>query len=473
MKTYQDLEALGNNEQARMDFIRALVAEHKGSEAYRQAADAEEYYAKQNITILKFQKVIMSAMGEAIPDVWSSNYKLTHGFFRQFVLQQTQYVLANGVSFVDKDKRTKERLGRNFDGAVSKLAKRAMVDGVAFGFWNNDHLDVFSFADTPLEPGFAPLHDGTSGLLRAGVRYWQPAENMYRWTLYEADGYTEYIQTEDEEMHVLSDKRAYKLRERRSAASAVEEIRGENYPGFPIIPMYANDLKQSELVGIRPSIDCYDFIKSGMANAIDETSVFYWTLKGSGGMDDVDLVNFVQRMKQLHAQVLDRGVEAEAHTLSVPYEANKILLDYLKEDLYENFMLMNSNKALAGDKTATAIRLAYQPQDDKCGDFEACIRDFIAQLLALLGIDDEPTFKWNRIANLTEETQMVMTAAQYLDDETVLNHLSWLTPEEVEAIMERKAAEDIDRFNNAEGSADDGNGDGNNKNPPLAEKDEE
>lgn len=448
MKTYQDLEALGQNEDMRMAFIRQTVTEHRGSEAYRIAADAECYYAKQNITILKFQKVLINALGQTVPDVWSSNYKLTHGFFRQFVLQQTQYVLANGISFVDKNKDTKKRLGRNFDGAISKAAKRAMVDGVSFGFWNADHLDIFSFTDTPNEPGFAPLYDEASGLLRAGVRYWNPAKDSWRWTLYEQDGYTEYVQLPGKNMKVLEEKRPYKIHIRESEACGVEEVRGENYPGFPIIPLFANDLKQSELVGIRPSIDCYDFIKSGMANAIDETSVFYWTLKGTGGMDDVDLVNFVQRMKQLHAQVLDRGVEAEAHTLTVPHEAEKILLESLKEDMYENFMLMNSSKALAGDKTATAIRLAYQPQDDKCGDFEQCIRDFIEQLLNLLGIEDEPSFKWNRVANLTEETQMVMTAAQYLDDETILNHLSWLTPEEAQALLERKAADDLGRFNN-------------------------
>lgn len=191
---------------------------------------------------------------------------------------------------------------------------------------------------------------------------------------------------------------------------------------------------------------------------------FYWTLQGTGGMDDEDLVNFVQNMKRLHAQVLDRGVTAEAHTLSVPYEANKTLLEFLKDDMYENFMLMNSNKALAGDKTATAIRLAYQPQDDKCGDFENCIRDFIQQLLALLGIEDEPSFKWNRIANLTEETQMVMTAAQYLDDEAVLNHLSWLTPEEVQALLDRKAADSLRRFDNTQSGID---------NIPPAEDEEE
>ncbi len=351
MKTFQDLEALGQNEAARMDFIKTVITDHKSSAAYKVASDAEAYYAKQNITILKFQKLIFNALGQAVPDIWSSNYKLTHGFFRQFVLQQTQYVLANGVSFVDKDKDTKRKLGRNFDGAISKLAKRAMVDGVSFGFWNKDHLDVFSFVDTELEPGFAPLKDNKSGLLCAGVRYWCPSEGTQRYTLYEQDGYTDYEQTDDEKMQVLREKRAYKLKVRETEACGIEEPQGENYPGFPIIPMYANDLKKSELIGIRPSIDCYDFIKSGMANAIDDTSVFYWTLQGSGGMDDEDLVNFVQRMKQLHAQVLDHGMTAEAHTLSVPYEANRTMLEFLKDDMYENFMLMNSTKALAGDKT--------------------------------------------------------------------------------------------------------------------------
>ena len=72
------------------------------------------------------------------------------------------------------------------------------------------------------------------------------------------------------------------------------------------------------------------------------------------------------------------------------------------------------------------------------------MRGFIGKLLELLNIEDEPSFKWNRIANQTEETQMVLLAASYLDDEAVLNHLPWLTPEEVDAIMERRAAEDLD-----------------------------
>ncbi len=246
-------------------------------------------------------------------------------------------------------------------------------------------------------------------------------------------------------MMILQEKQPYKRQIKRTEADGIVDVVGENYPDFPIIPMYANDLQESELIGIRPSIDCYDFIMSGMANNIDETSAFYWVLKGTGGMEDADLVNFVNRMKQLHAVVLDRGVDAQANTLAVPVDANKMLLDYLKDDMYENSMLMNPAKALSGNMTATAIRLSYQQQDDKCGDFEYCIRDFIANLLKIVGVEDESSFKWNRIANQAEETQMVMQAAEYLDDEAVLDHLPWLTPEEVKELLKRKAAEELDR----------------------------
>ena len=193
-------------------------------------------------------------------------------------------------------------------------------------------------------------------------------------------------------------------------------------------------------------MSCYDFISSDLAGDISDGSGFFWTLENSGGMDDVDLVKFVNKMHKVRAAVLDRNVTAQAHTLEIPVDASMQMLEKLRSDMYEDFMLLDVEKALAGDKTATSIRLAYQPQDDKCGDFEYCIRDFIARLLKLLGIDDEPSFQWNRIANHMEETQMVMMAANELDSETILDKLPWITPEEAEEILKRRAADDLGRF---------------------------
>lgn len=449
MYTYQDLIEAGEVEQKRIDFIRRAVNQHKESSDYVTAKDAEAYYANHNVTIEKYQKFLRDVMGRKVPDYFGANYKLKTGFFRRFVLQQTQYVLSNGVTFEKKE--TKDKLGDDFDYKLQKAAKKSLVDGVAFGFWNFDHLEVFGLADTAKEPGFCPLYDEDTGALMAGIRYWASSSNgTMRYTLYELDGYTEYIHRKEEEMQILKDKQSYMRTTRRTEIGGVEDIEGKNYPGFPIIPMYANDLRQSELVGIRESIDCYDFVKSGLANDIDEAAGFYWVVKNAGGMDDPDLQQFVERMKVVRAAVLMDGVEADAHTMDVPTQAREAMLTILKNDLYEDFQIVNVKELSAGSKTATEIRAAYQPMDDKCGDFEYCIREFIASLFALIGIEDEPSFKWNRIANQTEETQMVLMAATYLDDEAVLNKLPWITPEEADEILKRKDAEETNRFTESE-----------------------
>lgn len=448
MKTFQNLEAIKENEDKLKKFVFGAIVDHKNSAAYKTATIAEKYYAKKNVTIMAFQKMLYNFAGQAVPDMWSANYKLRTHFFRRFVTQQVQYVLSNGVTFQNKD--TKDKLGKKFDTQMQRAAKKAMVDHVSFLFWNLDHVEVFCFADTPTDPGFVPLYDEDTGALRAGVRYWHPTEKVTRATLYEEDGYTEYSKDEGkgkDEISIVAAKRSYIKTVISTKADGVSGERNENYSTFPIVPLYANDLHESELEGHRESIDCYDYIKSGMANDIDDTSGFYWVLKNSGGMDDVDLAKFRERMHTVKVATMDDdNATAEAHTLDVPVEAREKMLDLLKSDLYADFQIVNVEDLSASAKTATEIRAAYQPMDDKCGDFEYFLIDAIQNILSLAGIDDEPSFKWNRIANQTEETNMIMTAAAVLGDELTLKKLPFLTPEEVEDRLKDMGNQTMNRF---------------------------
>jgi SPP1 family phage portal protein len=444
VKTYQNLSAISEDVGKVKKFVFDAIDDHKGSKLYKTASIAEKYYAKKNVTIMAFQKMLYNFSGQAVPDLWSANYKLRTHFFRRFVTQQVQYVLSNGVTFQNKD--TKDKLGKKFDTQMQKAAKKAMVDHVSFLFWNLDHVEVFCFADTPTDPGFVPLYDEDTGALRAGVRYWHIDEHTTRATLYEEDGYTEYVK-EKGGISIVTEKRSYKKTVISTKADGVSGELNENYSAFPIVPLYANDLHESELEGHRESIDCYDYIKSGMANDIDDTSGFYWVLKNSGGMDDVDLAKFRERMHTVKVATMDdENGSAEAHTLDVPVEAREKMLELLKEDLYADFQIVNVEALSASAKTATEIRAAYQPMDDKCGDFEFFLIDAIQNILTLAGIDDEPSFKWNRIANQTEETNMVMTASPVLGDEWTLKKLPFLTPEEVEEIMREKGNAAMNRF---------------------------
>ena len=55
-----------------------------------------------------------------------------------------------------------------------------------------------------------------------------------------------------------------------------------------------------------------------------------------------------------------------------------------------------------------------------------------------------PVFKRNRISNQRETVDMVVSAAAWLDEETVLRKLPFLTVDEVEAVMKRKGKEEAE-----------------------------
>ena len=445
MKTYQDFLKKSGSEQEKQEFILEAISEHKQSGMYNLAADAEEYAHQRNSTIMNYQKLLYTVSGKAVPDNYSANYKLCSNFFDRFVTQENQYLLGNGVT-LEKDEN-KKKLGKKFDQQLQKAGRDALVEGVSFGFWNYDHLESYKLTE------FVPLYDEETGALMGGIRFWQLENNKpLRATLFELDGYTDYIKKKNEEIKVLNEKRNYKQIVTEGGVDGTIIRDGGNYPSFPIIPLWASPQKQSCFVGMKQNIDAYDLIKSGFANDLDDASMIYWTIQNAGGMDDIDLARFVERMKTVRAAVVDgdAGANAEAHTMDVPYQSRVAYLERLENDLYNDFQALNVKSLQGGQKTATEIASAYQPFDNKVDQYEYCVLDFLEELFNLVGIEDNPTFKRSRIVNQLEETQMILTAAQYLDDETILKHLPFLTPEEVDEIQKRKAEEDLERFNNNE-----------------------
>ena len=198
---------------------------------------------------------------------------------------------------------------------------------------------------------------------------------------------------------------------------------------------------------MREKIDGYDLIQSGFANDLDDASQIFWIIENTGGgMDDVDMAKFIERLKTVKAVAIDGEGKAEAHTIEVPHEARMQALGNLRDSLYRDAMALDTDKISAGNVTATAIEASYENLTLKCDEFESCVVDFIYALLALLGIDDSPTFKRSKIVNMAEDTQIVLSSAQYLDDETILRHLPFLNADEVDSILDARIKEDMNRF---------------------------
>ena len=453
MLTYQDLLEVQDTDEARMDFVRKCINQHKSSDLYKTALIANEYNAHRNVTIIRYQKLLYTMSGQTVPDIFSSNFKIPSKFFKRFITQEVQYLLGNGISF--ENDSTKEKLGDKFDKQVQQLAKYALIGGVGFGFWNLDHLDIFKVTE------FVPLYDEVTGSLRAGVRFWQIDEKKpLRATLYEEDGYTEYVWNKRRATkgEVLRDKRAYKISYGVSEADGIEIYDGRNYDGFPIVPLYANDDRQSELVGLREEIDAYDLIKSGFANTVDESSIVYWLIQNAEGMDDVDITNFLQKIRTIHGAVVDEnGATAEPHTIDVPYESREALLERLRSDLYEDAMALDTKNIADGAVTATQIKASYELLNQKCDEFEYQILDFLDSILALAGIEDNPTFTRSNIINVSEMIQTVLQSASYLENdyvtEKVMTYLG--DGDRVEEAIRNITAEEIVSYDNAEETEED------------------
>ena len=423
MITYQDLLAVPEADGDRAQFARKVIQDYKASTQYDVARTADDYDRCLNTTITRYQKTLTTITGKVIPDQWSATHRSASNYFNIFTTQLTQYLLGNGAEWGEDG--TDDALGRDFDTRLQQAGKAALSAGVAYGFWNLDHLEVF----TALE--FAPLFDEENGALSAGVRFWQIDETKpLRATLYELDGYTDFLWSKDYEPKepwekvsgsddaYIRPKRAYVLKYRQSDAEGTEIYAGENYPTFPIVPLYGNPLKQSELVGLRQKIDAYDMILNGFENDLDNAQI-YWIIKGAGGMDDIDLSQFLDRLRTVQAAAPADGQEVEAKEINIPYEARERLLDRLEKQLYKDAMVMNPQDIASGAATATQIKAAYEPQNVKADQMEYCVHDFLDGVLAVAGIEDEATFTRSIIVNTQEEVQTLIQAASFLSEDYV------------------------------------------------------
>lgn len=446
MKSYQDLIAASENEAAKMAFVFAAITEHKGTEPYIIALDAEQYYRGLNPRITKYEKIIYDMRGDAHVDKWTPNHKIASNFFNFAITQENQYLLGNGATFTKDD--TKAKLGDDFDTRLQDLGKKALVGGVAFGFFNLDHIDTFSLLE------FVPLYDEENGALRAGIRFWQVSpDKPMRATLYEEDGYTDYIRANDKSA-MLHEKRPYKLKVRTSEADGEEIYDGENYPTFPIVPLWGNDKKQSELVGRQGTIDAFDLLNSNLVNNLDEANYIYWVLTNCGGMDEMDDAKFIEQLKTTHVAHADgdSGATAEAHTIEAPYQASESAIQTIQRRLYEDFMCLDVNSLSAANKTATEIKAAYQPLDSKCDMYEYCVIEFVQKILELAGIDDKVTFTRSKVVNKSDEINTLLAAQAYLDDETLVEQVCQILgiADKTDEIIRKRRTEEQSRFEVAE-----------------------
>lgn len=410
MLTYQDFLREATTDENKINFIQKAINQHTNSDDYKKAVEAYEYYRQRNTAIMQYQKILYTVTGKPIEDVFSANHKTTSNFFYKIITQMIQYSLGNGLIF--ENENVKEKFTGDIDLKIKKIFRYAAIEKIAFGFYNNGNLECFKVTE------FVPLWDEEDGSLKAGIRFWQiDSSKPLRATLFELDGYTEYIREKSQPMRILKDKQKYIKYKQTSEIYGTEIFEGENYPTFPIIPAYCSDKKQSMLEGIKEQIDAYDFIKSGFANDLDDATQIYWLLQNTGGMDDVDLAKFMQRLKTTKIANIDadEGGALTPYTVQVPYQSREVYLERLEKDIYDDAMALNVSGIQAGNITATQIKAAYEDINLRADAFEEQVLEFMQAVFELAGVENEKiTFNRSKVANTSEEIQTILSTGDLL-----------------------------------------------------------
>ncbi|MBO2515946.1 MAG: hypothetical protein CW338_01530 [Clostridiales bacterium] len=434
--TLQDLEAAKAGG-ALEEFLMKCVEAYRQSPDFARAAEAAEYFRGHNRAILNkylLQTEIVTVTDErgrtrrVSRPVRVQGNRLPCGFFRRAVMQLNQYLLSGGVYL--KDAAVKRRLGTGFDKALEQLGECALVQGVSWGFFNCDHLEVMQAAEGTLS-GFVPLYDEVTGEPGSGIRFWQLDEDRpLRLRLFEADGVSSWER-----------ERGGGLRQVSASPYLTEGGAPMKWKRLPVIPLYANNEKRSELTEtVKRKIDAYDNILSDLGNNLDRANEVYWVLNNFGG-DAKQALEVLEQIRELKMVINSSdgsgaGGTADMKTAEVPYLARKAALDILRREMYADFMALDMETLTGGSLTNVAIKAAMADLDLKANSFEwQCFR-FVQSVLELLGVTDEDiSFRRQSISNAHETVEDIYRMRADLDRRSALMLNPYIDQDEAERLI--------------------------------------
>lgn len=140
--TWQDYLGSADKNRCVLDAIQR----YRSSRTFRQGLEANAYFCGENLTVAG--KTVLQAAklrrkgadgrvrsSTVLKDVVGN--RIGSGILQRLVIQQTQYLLGNGVTL--QDQQTRSRLGTDFDRQLALMGEKALLHGVCWLYWNLDH----------------------------------------------------------------------------------------------------------------------------------------------------------------------------------------------------------------------------------------------------------------------------------------------------------------------------------------------
>lgn len=375
-----------------VDEIKSFINADIGSILKRKAEEGQRYYDGLH-DILDYRMFYWNAESNLVEDKTRSNAKIPHPFFTELVDQATQFVLSgagDGIIMSDdeylqgeldlyfnKNKRFMVELSETITGMQAKgfdYMYAYIGKGDRLAFENADSLGVIE-----VEGRFA--EDGKDQRIYRYVDLIDKNGNE-QWKILVVDDENTYYYKQTDNGEVEEDDDA----EMNPRPHAVYEKDGKLFKkDFKLLPFFRldnNKHRKSFLPAVKPLIDDYDMMASGLTNNLIDFDVPLYAVKGFEG-DNLDQLQ--QNLKTKKIVGMDEEGGIEVHTIDVPYEARVAKLELDEKNIYRFGMGLNmSGLKDTSATTNIAIKAAYSLLELRCKKIIDQLELFLQELVEVV-----------------------------------------------------------------------------------------
>lgn len=366
MYSYQREFPTGNTEQEILKGIVKLIGEWDISVERMKMFTAGEYKAGRNTFINQFSRMLWDDEQKSlVNNVYAPNYKTAYGFFGNMVSQKNNALYGETPTIKKMEAIERKKLGFALKSAgdiASTFGYAPIYEKVDGTYKVLDPLSCLIFKD-----------DITKAIVKV-VRYWRETldtQSYLYFEIYDEEGITTYVQKPNaKNIDLFIEKQYYKVVKQTSRLSkSIENVKLSKLP----IVIYKNnedcvgDLKPN----VKMKIDLIDLIQSGFANNIEEFSDVWMSIcvPGATEKEVQQIKETARRTKSVLFGGSDQKNSVDFKTLEIPYQARKMAVDMLKEELVEDTGVIDF-KQISGSATATEINARTYKLKQIVSDFE-------------------------------------------------------------------------------------------------------
>ena len=369
--------------------ILRFLKNDKVSTFKTQARKARQYYEGRH-DIKDYQMFYFDADGELVHDIYRTNTKISHPFFRVLVQQCVEYLLGGRSEFVlSHDQTLQKHLNNYFDDEMREELKHLItslqIDGTGYiyRYLSEDGRSKFEAAQglNVIEISEKLSGDGNNYFI---YHYDEKILNKGE----EVIVTRVQVWTEHETYFFVVKGNKIERDNEQELNPRPHVVFFENnecyYDSFGEIPFYRldNHNKMSDLRLVKDMIDDYDLHSCSITNDLQDFSSAIYFVRGLQGEDDLNKLQINLKSKKI-AGLPNAESGIEVKTIEVPFQGRKAKMDENKSNIYHYGFGFNPDQTGGGNITNVVVRSRYGQLSLKCNFIESKLRTLMKKLIQI------------------------------------------------------------------------------------------